>query len=124
MRVREPSGDGRTPTHLLEPCRCPGCGEELEVTCPNRCENAHEGARGTAHAAQYTKAPRHQTARVSARILAEMARTNGPISAADVMRLVGGPSQRASAQLHYMMRSGKIRRVKHGQYALMEYQPS
>jgi hypothetical protein len=53
-----------------------------------------------------------------------MARTNGPISAADVMRLVGGPSQRASAQLHYMMRSGKIRRVKHGQYALMEYQPS
>ncbi len=58
MSERPTHGDGHTPTSQLQPLRCPGCGEDLELACPNHCANAHEGAHIGLTPAQAAPAPR------------------------------------------------------------------
>lgn len=55
---RPTHGDGHTPTSQLQPLRCPCCQNDLELTCPNRCANAHEGAHVGLTPAQAAPAPR------------------------------------------------------------------
>lgn len=119
MNRRPTHGDGLTPTSSLEPCRCPSCGEDLEVTCPNRCAKAHEGAQVGLTPAQAAAPPRRNHGRVADRVEAAL-RTQGALTAKDVAALLDCSLMRAHTQLHYMAHTGRIRRVGRGLYAQLE----
>lgn len=100
----------------MKPCICPNCRENLIVTCPNACPDAHHGAseafisddqRGPSEPQQSDRAKARTWNRANRpKVLAAV--DNTPRSLAEIVERCGVESNKVSGHLYWLAREGTI----------------
>lgn len=87
----------------MKPCTCPSCGEELLVTCPNRCANAADGATAESWAPASAAGPVRRRASGGTRAACLGAVSETPQTATEIARHIGEDTIRGRARVGAML---------------------